>query len=228
VLSSRASGLFRPFGLNTIQDFDRSVDILVNVPRRAKLRPDEPGRERILLAAQQLFGERGYHATSIADIGTRAGISKSVLYHYFDSKAGLYEAIAEAETRALLERVAAAVPADPAAPRLRPGVDAYLQFLAERPATWRLLLRDPPADPAVIDVHERLEKERASALAALLAQPAKRVAAGAHVELVATAIRAFAAWWYEHRDIPMEQVADAIMDVARAGADLLGSERRFD
>jgi hypothetical protein len=38
------------------------------------------------------------------------------------------------------------------------------------------------------------------------------------VELVATAIRAFAAWWYEHREIPRDQVADAIVDVARAGA----------
>jgi AcrR family transcriptional regulator len=195
------------------------------MPRRAKLRPDEPGRERVLLAAEQLFGERGYHASSIAEIGKRAGISKSVLYHYFDSKAGLYEAIAEAETRALLERVASVVPADPSAPRLRPGVDAYLQFLAERPAAWRLLLRDPPADPALIDVHERLEQERASALATLLARPAKRAAAGPHVDLVATAIRAFAAWWYDHRDVPQEQVADAIMDVARAGVHNLVSPR---
>ena len=76
------------------------------MPRRAKLRPDEPGREKVLEAGLELFGERGYHATSIAEIGRRAGISKSVLYHYFGSKAGLYEAIVEAETHDLLESVA--------------------------------------------------------------------------------------------------------------------------
>jgi AcrR family transcriptional regulator len=186
------------------------------VPRRAKIRPDEPGREKVLAAALELFGERGYHATSIADIGLRAGISKSVLYHYFGSKAGLYELIAETEGRALLDRVARAVPSDPEAPRLRAGVDAFLSFLAERPATWRLIVRDPPADPELIAVHERVLREREEALAALLAQPSKRRRAGSHVSLMATTIRAFAAWWYEHREVPREQVVDAVMDVAAA------------
>jgi AcrR family transcriptional regulator len=188
------------------------------VPRRAKIRPDEPGREKVLAAALELFGERGYHATSIADIGVRAGISKSVLYHYFGSKAGLYELIAETEGEALLERVAAAVPADPDAPRLRAGIDAFLAFLAERPATWRLLVRDPPADPELIAVHERIVREREDALSVLLAGPAKRAQAAPHVSLVATAIRAFAAWWYEHREVPREEVVDAVMDVAAAAA----------
>jgi len=117
------------------------------VPRRANLRPDEPGREKVLDAGRELFAQRGYHATSIAEIGERAGIAKSVLYHHFGSKAGLYEAIVDAETDALVARVGEAVPSDAGAPRLRAGVDAYLGFLAERPDSWRLLLRDPPVDP---------------------------------------------------------------------------------
>jgi AcrR family transcriptional regulator len=164
---------------------------------------------------------RGYHATSIAEIGARAGIAKSVLYHYFGSKAGLYEAIAETEGRSLVEHVAAALPDDPDAPRLRAGVDAYLAFLAERPATWRLMLRDPPADPELIEVHERLARELTEALSQLLAHAAKRASAPAHIGLVGTAIRVFAAWWYEHRDVPRQRVVDAIMDVARAGAEHL-------
>jgi AcrR family transcriptional regulator len=188
------------------------------VPRRAKIRPGEPGRDRVLQAGLELFGERGYHATSIAEIGERAGISKSVLYHYFGSKAALYEALVESQTRELVDRVEAAVPSDPAAPRLRPGIDAYLDYLSEHPAAWRLLLRDPPADPALIEVHERLGAQRAASLATLLSSPAKREQASSHVELVGVALRAFAAWWYEHRDVPREQVADAIADVARAAA----------
>lgn len=172
----------------------------------------------MLAAGRDLFGERGYHATSIAEIGERAGIAKSVLYHYFGSKAGLYQAIIEAETRDLLDRVAGAIPADPQTPRLRSGVDAYLGFLAERPAAWRLLLRDPPADPILIEVHERLARQRSARLAALLAGPDKRARAGPHVGLVATAIRTFAAWWYEHPHIPQQQITQAIMDVAQAGA----------
>lgn len=188
------------------------------VPRRANLRPDEPGRQKVLAAGRDLFGERGYHATSIAEIGERAGIAKSVLYHYFGSKAGLYQAIIETETRDLLDRVAGAVPADPHTPRLRAGVDAYLAFLAERPAAWRLLLRDPPADPTLIEVHERLARQRSTHLVALMAGPDKSARAGPHIELVATAIRTFAAWWYDHPHVPQQQITEAIMDVAQASA----------
>lgn len=188
------------------------------MPRRANLRPDEPGRERVVVAALELFGERGYHATSIADIGARAGIAKSVLYHHFGSKAGLFEEIAETQTRDLLAHVADALPDDPAESRVRAGVDAYLRFFEERPSAWRLLLRDPPADPALVAVHERLAAERERALGELLAGQDKLRDRPQAVGLLATAIRAFAAWWYEHRDVPRSAVTDAVMDVVRAGA----------
>jgi AcrR family transcriptional regulator len=191
---------------------------ITGMPRRANLRPDEPGRERMLEAGLELFGERGYHAASIADIGARAGIAKSVLYHHFGSKAGLFEAIARAQADELLARVEGAMPTDPDEPRLRAGVDAYLSFFAERPAAWRLLLRDPPADPALITVHERLAAERERALGELLAGSAKPRDNGVLVSLAATAIRTFAAWWYEHRDVPQTVVTDAIMDAIHAGA----------
>ena len=188
------------------------------MPRQAKIRPGEPGRERVLEAGLELFAERGYHAASIAEIGERAGIAKSVLYHYFGSKAGLYEAILEAETEEAVRRVASALPEDRDAPRLEAGVNALLSFLAERPAAWRLLMRDPPADRELIAVHERLAAERMNALSSLLAKPAKRLKATTHIELVATAIQVFVAWWYDHPKVPQEEVTAAIMDVARAAA----------
>jgi AcrR family transcriptional regulator len=184
------------------------------VPRRAKIRPEEPGLARIEQAALELFGERGYDATSISEIGERAGITKSVLYHYYASKADLYAAVCTRETAELIDAVRSAVSEDPAQARLSVGVDAYLRFLAERPAAWRLLLRDRPAEPNLAAVHERLENERTHALTELLAAPRKR--RGVHVGLVAVAIRAFAAWWYDHPDVPREDVAAAIMAFARS------------
>jgi AcrR family transcriptional regulator len=196
------------------------------MPRKPKIRPGEPARQRVIDAGLELFGERGYDATSIAEIGERAGVAKSVLYHYFGSKAKLYEAVVEAETRDVLERVAAAVPDDPEAPRLRAGVEAYLGFLAERPAAWRLFLRDPPAEPGLAEVYERVARQRAVGLTALLTTPSKRRAASWHVELAATGITAFAIWWYDHRDVPLQAVADAILDFVVAGAERLGDAQR--
>jgi AcrR family transcriptional regulator len=189
------------------------------VPRRAKLRPDEPGRDKILEAARRTFGECGYDATSIADIGAGAGISKSVLYHYFGSKAGLYAALLERDGQALIDAVAAAVPApDVDAPRLRPGVDAFLRFLAEHPATWKLMTRDPPADPELRELHERVDRSVGATLRELLAPPEKRAAKPELVELVALAVRTYASWWQHHQEVPREAVVDAIADLAAAAA----------
>ena len=48
-------------------------------------------RSEILHAALRAFGERGYHATTLGDIGERIGVQKTALYHYFpDKEAILY------------------------------------------------------------------------------------------------------------------------------------------
>lgn len=46
-------------------------------------------RTQILHAALRLFGERGYHATSLQDIIAAAGCSKGGFYHHFESKEDL-------------------------------------------------------------------------------------------------------------------------------------------
>src|SRR5438094_8739792 len=104
------------------------------MPRRAKIRPDEPGQARIFDAGRALFGRRSFEGVSIAEIGREAGIAKSVLYHHFGSKAELYRAILEEDGRGLVDAVSRAVPPDRrVTPRLRPGVDAFLRHLSERP-----------------------------------------------------------------------------------------------
>jgi AcrR family transcriptional regulator len=189
------------------------------VPRKANIRPDEPGREKILDAARTMFGNRGFDATSIAEIGVGAGISKSVLYHYFGSKAGLYQALLEHDGQALIAFVAAAVPPpDEDAPRLRAGVDAFLTFLSEHPETWKLMTRDPPADPQLRELHKRIDDSVGATLRHLLAAPAKRTARPELVDLVALAVRTYASWWQDHPEVPREEVVDAIADLAAASA----------
>ena len=55
--------------------------------------PDyESKRTQIRDAAAELFGERGFHGSSINDVAERCGLTKPALYHYFRSKeALLYE-----------------------------------------------------------------------------------------------------------------------------------------
>jgi AcrR family transcriptional regulator len=47
-------------------------------------------REAILSAASQLFGRHGYHATSVADVISGAGVSRGTFYLYFDNKDSIF------------------------------------------------------------------------------------------------------------------------------------------
>jgi AcrR family transcriptional regulator len=46
----------------------------------------EETRSHILDVAGELFAERGYDATSVADVCARAGVTKGAFYHHFKSK----------------------------------------------------------------------------------------------------------------------------------------------
>jgi AcrR family transcriptional regulator len=56
-------------------------------------------KQALLSAAQSLFGERGFEATTIRDIGDRAGVDPALIARYFGSKADLYIAAVVAETQ---------------------------------------------------------------------------------------------------------------------------------
>lgn len=55
--------------------------------RRKDTRPAE-----ILAAALEIFGERGYDATRLEDVGRRAGCTKGTVFLYYESKAELFKA----------------------------------------------------------------------------------------------------------------------------------------
>ena len=69
----------------------------------------EPGaRQRMVLAAVDLFTEQGYDATTVAQIAERAGVTKSTFFRHFSDKRELLVAGQEALSRLLTEGIAAA------------------------------------------------------------------------------------------------------------------------
>jgi AcrR family transcriptional regulator len=58
--------------------------------RRKQARPAE-----IVAAALELFVERGFAATKLADVARRAGVTKGTLYLYFESKEALFKAVVQ-------------------------------------------------------------------------------------------------------------------------------------
>lgn len=49
----------------------------------------EERRQEILDGAASMFAERGFDGTSIATIAQKCGVSKALLYHYYESKEAL-------------------------------------------------------------------------------------------------------------------------------------------
>jgi AcrR family transcriptional regulator len=81
---------------NTYSDFERWFE---NGPTMT--RPSEVTRERILKAAERLFAERGYEATSIRAIVAKARVNQAAINYHFAGKDGLYREVLRAAFRAL-------------------------------------------------------------------------------------------------------------------------------
>jgi AcrR family transcriptional regulator len=57
--------------------------------------PEPTGKEKILLAAFQLFLTKGYDGASLSDLLKVSGMAKGTFYHHFSSKEQLYQSVLE-------------------------------------------------------------------------------------------------------------------------------------
>lgn len=97
-------------------------------------------RERILRSAEEVFGEMGFAAASIAEITRRAETAQGTLYIYFSSKEQIFrELVLEMGhlTRAEVARAVARAPDRLSAERA--GLEAFLRFVERRPGLYRIV-----------------------------------------------------------------------------------------
>jgi AcrR family transcriptional regulator len=115
--------------------------------RPAGSRPrGRPGydRDAVLQRAVGLFNRRGYDATSIGDLAADLGVTKSAIYHHFDSKESLLAAALDEALTELTRVVDTAEEADgdvDAYDRLTSAVRASVQILVAHLPAVTLLLR---------------------------------------------------------------------------------------
>jgi AcrR family transcriptional regulator len=99
-------------------------------------------RDRLIAGLTLALAEVGYQKTTVAQIGARAGVSKSDFYKHFESKdacfLAAYDAAVERLHAAVTEACAAAPPAWPE--RVRAGVLALLDLLAAEPPLATIVL----------------------------------------------------------------------------------------
>jgi AcrR family transcriptional regulator len=112
-------------------------------------------RARLIDAMAQVVAEKGYPATTVADVVERAGVSRRTFYEQFADKEACFLAAYDAGLSAVLGRIVDAVQTDHGGgwrDRARAGVEAFLALLASEPAFARALqVEILTAGPAALD-----------------------------------------------------------------------------
>ena len=122
--------------------------------RRAEARPDE-----VLDAALALFVEKGFAATRVEDIATRAGLSKGAVYLYFPGKEAILEGLVRRAVSPIADNALAFLDNYAGDPRLV--ISTVLKMVAGRladpklVAIPRLLIREIVNFPDFADMYRR-------------------------------------------------------------------------
>ena len=107
-------------------------------------------RQQLLDVARELFGRRGFEATSIEEIAAHAEVSKPVVYEHFGGKEGLYAVVVDREMQRLLGRFTSAL-SDPGHPRelLQRAALVLLEYIESDTDGFLVLTRDAPVTGGV-------------------------------------------------------------------------------
>lgn len=130
-------------------------------------------RSQILKHAARLFGDNGYHETSISDIISAAGIARGTFYLYFENKRGIFAELVDGLLDQLMDAIQT-VDTAPGAPSARQQlIDNFtrvLELFSEQRALLSILLKgavglDREFDAKLADFYSRVTDAIESSLA---------------------------------------------------------------
>jgi AcrR family transcriptional regulator len=105
-------------------------------------------RQRLLAAAESVFGKKGYFPASITEITREAGMAQGTFYVHFKSKEHVFTELLETLAQHVRERTSTA--ASRAGNRVeaeRLGLEAYFGFVNEHPDWYRIVRQAEFVDP---------------------------------------------------------------------------------
>jgi AcrR family transcriptional regulator len=126
--------------------------------------PPAQRREQLIDAALSVILEQGYSGVSIEAIARTAGVTRPVVYDHLPNLGRLLHALVEREERYALEQLEQVVPDNPG--ELEPvellvgGVRRFLEAVADRPATWRIILLPLDGTPEIVRDHVETNRAR--------------------------------------------------------------------
>lgn len=188
----------------------------------------------MLRAAIEIFAARGFHSASMDEIAEASGITKPMLYAYFDSKEGLFLACVEKGSRELREQVREAGLGAPTPEQgLYRGFVAVMRFVEDNGELWSVLYPHGPGSSGTFaEAAARAHDEMSALLAELMTLLATRRGVGEQAALESeplahamTGATIAVGTWSRGRDEPAELHALRLMNFAWMGlGDVIAGE----
>ena len=148
-------------GARVDQDVAVSAASDGKAPRTAR---GERTLRKILDAARDEFGERGFAESSIVAITQRAGVALGTFYTYFDSKEAVFQALVRDMSGQVRDHVAPAFrDATDALDGERRALESFLQFARKRRDVYRIIDEAEFVEPSAYREHYETTATRIAA-----------------------------------------------------------------
>lgn len=134
------------------------TDTITGVDGKALSQRGEQTRQRLLVAAESVFAELGYHDASIVKLTEAAGVGQGTFYLYFTGKKEIFdELVLDLNLRVRHAMTEAAEQGSTRVEKEQFGFAAFFHFTAEHPALYRIIRQAEFVSPEILQVHyERL------------------------------------------------------------------------
>ncbi|HSL97571.1 MAG TPA: TetR/AcrR family transcriptional regulator [Candidatus Deferrimicrobiaceae bacterium] len=193
-------------------------------PPAGSVTAPRPREADLLAAATRLFRQRGFHATSMQDLGQALAMNRGSLYHYIAAKDDLLWTILTRAFDRLEARVVPVLSSDaPPLDRLRGAIHEHLRVAATHPDELSLIqieLRSlaPERRAEMIRRRDAYEARWRAAIADAVAGGALR---GFDVRLagigILSACNWFTQWYRPDGDLEVDDIADRFCDLFLVG-----------
>jgi len=152
--------------------------------RERKLRPgrgtpreeaERNQRERLFAAMVATVADKGYEATTVADLVQLSGVSRSAFYRHYEDKQACFVAAVEAMVEPTLRRLGADESAPPGIERARQAFATLIETIVEQPAAAKMCIVEVyAAGPEGAALVDRMMDSATDLAAALLEQVPER------------------------------------------------------
>ena len=189
-------------------------------------------REQLIDVGRKLFADKGFEATTVEEISSKAGVSKPVVYEHFGGKEGLYAVVVDREIAALLDGITGALSADLGSREtLERAASALLDYIESSTDGFRILVRDSPAGQST-GSFASLISDVASQVEHILAAEFKRrkldpKTAPLYAQMLVGMVALTGQWWLDSPKMKKADVAAHLVNLAWNGLANLENKPRL-